>query len=231
MPGVKTALGKDGKRMIRGAIFDVDGTLLNSMYVWETIGERYLRSLSIEPRENLWEIFKTFTLEQAAQYFREQYGVPFTCEKIMQQINGMIEQLYFEEVQLRPGVPAFLQRLQTRGVPMTIATATDRYLVQAALKRCGVLPYFRKIITCREAGSKTQPQIYETARSCMNTPKQETWVFEDALHAACTAAQAGFPVLGIRDPSEKNQQELQTVSTVYLNDFQHAEPFWKFVSP
>ena len=216
--------------MIQGAIFDVDGTLLDSMYVWETIGERYLHSQGIEPRENLWETFRTFTLEQTALYCREHYGVPFSCEIIMQQINKMIEQLYFEEVQLRPGVKTLVQRLQAMGVPMVIATATDRYLVQAALERCGALPYFKKIFTCREAGSKTQPQIYERALSCLGTAKQETWVFEDALHAARTASQAGFPVLGICDPSERNQQELQAVSTVYLTDFQHTEAFWRFVS-
>ena len=216
--------------MIQGAIFDVDGTLLDSMYVWETVGERYLRSLGLEPRENLWETFKTFTLEQSARYYQEQYGVRLSLEEIMDGINHLIERLYFEEVQLRPGIPELLKRLHEEGVPMVIATATDRYLVEAALKRCEVLHYFKSIVTCQEAGSKSSPRIYESALAQLGTSKQETWVFEDAFHAARTAVKAGFPVLGIQDPSEQNQQGLEAISTVYLTDFHHTEPFWKFVS-
>ena len=216
--------------MIRGAIFDVDGTLLDSMYVWETIGEQYLRSLGIQPKENLREIFRTFTLEQSAQYYQEHYGVSLSLEEIMDGVNRLIEDMYFQEVQLRPGIAELLEALQKSGVRMVIATATDRYLVEAALKRCGVLSYFESIITCQEAGSKSSPRIYKTALSRLGTSRQETWVFEDAYHAAKTAAEAGFPVLGIKDPFEENQQGLQDISTVYLTDFQHTELFWESAS-
>ena len=216
--------------MIQGAIFDVDGTLLDSMYVWETIGERYLHSLGIPSHENLWETFRTFTLRQSAQYYIDHYGVNLSPEEVMEGINRLIENLYFTEVQLRPGVPEFLRKLDDMQIPMVIATATDRYLVEAALKRCEVLGYFQHIITCQEAGSKTSPHIYETARAFLGTPKADTWVFEDACHAAATAAGVGFPVLGIRDPSEKNQEGLQAVSKVYLEDFTQIDQFWRFFS-
>ena len=111
---------------------------------------------------------------------------------------------------------------------MNIATATDRYLIEAALDRCGVLNNFSKIFTCTEVGSgKEQPTIYEAAREELGTAKEETWVFEDAFHAAETASKAGFPVLGIMDPSEKNQEGLQKVSRVYLQSFETRDPFWQ----
>ena len=142
-------------------------------------------------------------------------------------VNRLIEGMYCQEVQLRPGVAALLQRLQDHQIPMVIATATDRYLVEAALKRCGILPYFRDILTCQEYGSKSSPNIFQAALAVLGTPKGETWVFEDAYHAASTAAQAGFPVLGIRDPSETHGQELKAISACYLEDFTRAEPFYE----
>ena len=220
----------DGRKVIRGAVFDVDGTLLDSMCIWSTIGDRYLRSLGIMPRENLAETFKTFTLEQAAQYYIDHYGVHLSVAEIMEGINRMIERFYFEEALLRPGVKDFLERLQKSGIKMVIATATDHYLVEAALKRCGVLNFFEKIFTCAEYGSKRKPKIYESAAAFLGTAPEDTWVFEDAFHGAETACRAGFPVLGIRDPSEENQQGLQSVSKVYLTDFHQSEFFWNYVS-
>ena len=68
--------------MIKGAIFDLDGTLIDSMFIWDTLGEDYLKSLGIAPKENLAEVFKTFTLEQAAEYYRKHYGVEFSVREI-----------------------------------------------------------------------------------------------------------------------------------------------------
>ena len=79
--------------MIKGAIFDLDGTLLDSMFIWDTIGEVYLRSLDIEPRENLAEAFKTFTLEESAEYYRTHYGVTLSVAEIVDSVNRMIEDL------------------------------------------------------------------------------------------------------------------------------------------
>ena len=113
---------------------------------------------------------------------------------------------------------------------MAIATATDRYLIKAALERCGILHFFDKIFTCAEFGSKNDPEIFEQAGQFLKTDRAETWVFEDAFHAAKTAAGAGFPVFGILDPSEENQQGLREVSALCLKDFRQADQFWKTVS-
>ena len=216
--------------MIRGAIFDVDGTLLDSMSVWDSLGERYLHTLGLEPRENLADTFRTFTMEQSARYIQQHYGVSRSTEEITAGFHRLTADFYRFEAPLRPGVPELLNRLQHEGVSMAVATASHRALVEAALDRCGVLPCFQFLLTCQEAGSKTEPGIYEAARLRLNTPKQDTWVFEDAAHAAQTAARAGFPVLGVREPHEEDQQGLRACSTVYLTDFLHTEPFWRFVS-
>lgn len=207
-----------------GAIFDVDGTLLDSMFIWNTIGEDYLRSIGYTPKENLAEIFKTFSLEQAADYYQKEYGVPLSTPEIVAGVNGMIEHFYMQDVKAKPGIKEFLQELKRRGVKMCIATATDTYLVEAALERCGILHYFSKIFTCADVGrSKNEPDIYRRAQEHLGTPKAQTVVFEDAFHAARTAKEDGFPVVAVYDPSESQQQELQSLANVYLTGFEEPE--------
>ena len=217
--------------MIQGAIFDVDGTLLDSMIIWQTVGEQYLRAQGIVPRENLAETFKTMSLQDAAAHFIICYHVPLSLDEIMDGINAMVEDFYRHKAQPKPGVAVFLQELERRNIPMCIATATDRYLVEAALERCNLLHYFRDIFTCTQVGSsKTSPEIYRQAAACLGFRKENVWVFEDAIHAACTAGADSFPVAGIYDPAEENQQALQDCCQVYLKSFEDTCKFWKFAS-
>lgn len=213
---------------IRGAIFDVDGTLLDSMFIWDTIGETYLRSIGYEPREKLNEVFKNMSLFQAARYYRTEYGVTLSIDEIMNGVNAMLERYYRFEVSLRPGVAELLAQLQASGVKLCIATATDRYLVEAALERCGVLSCFGAIFTCNEVGhGKDEPDIFEEALRFLGTEKAETVVFDDALYAVRTAKEAGFPVAVIYDSHEKNQEGLRALADFYIEDFSQvsAEDF------
>lgn len=211
--------------MIRGAIFDVDGTLLDSMSIWETIGEDYLRSLGYTPRENLAKTFENFSMYQAACYYRSEYGVTLSPEEIIAGVDKMIAHFYASEAQAKPGVEKLLRELQSRGVKMCIATATDRPLVESALEHCGIRRYFSEIFTCTSVGhSKEEPQIYREAQAHLGTAKEETYVFEDAFHAAHTAASDGFPVIAVYDPSEKQQTALKALSSIYVRDFEEILP-------
>lgn len=212
--------------MIRGAIFDVDGTLLDSLSIWDTVAEDYLRSLGIEPRENLAETFKTFSLEQSAEYCRSVYGVKQSVKEIMDGIDAMMETFYRQTAPLKPGTAEFLRALAQNGVKMAVATATDRHLIEAALTRCGVRAYFLDMFTCTSVGkSKNEPDIYRAAREALGTKKEDTWVFEDAYHAAKTAADDGFPVAALFDASEDEQDALKKTAKLYLRSFEDALPF------
>lgn len=124
--------------MLKGAIFDFDGTLFDSMFIWNTAGETYLRSVGTEPEKDLQAVLKPMSLLQSATYIRKKYAVELTVEEIMNGINRTVEDFYYHTVQPKEGVTAFLEQLKNRGVKMCIATATDRYQVEAALKRCGI---------------------------------------------------------------------------------------------
>lgn len=216
---------------IRGAIFDVDGTLLDSMFIWDTIGETYLRSIGYQPKENLNETFKNMSLHQAARYYQTEYGVTQSIDEIMDGVNAMLERYYRFEVPLKPGVAELLERLRQDGVRRCIATATDRHLVEAALDRCGVLSCFGEIFTCNEVGhGKDEPDIFEEALRFLGTRREETLVFDDALYAVRTAKEAGFPVAAVYDSHERSQAEVRARSDLYLEDLTQLVELQKFLS-
>ncbi len=217
--------------MIKGAIFDLDGTLLDSMFIWDTIGEDYLRSLGKEPKENLKEVFKTFGLEQAAHYYRENYGVALSVREIISGVNKMVENYYRDSVLLKPGVKEFLKKLKECGVKMCIATVTDKSFVEAALVRLGVRDYFSEIFTCASVGhSKEEPHIYREAQKHLKTEKSETVVFEDALYALKTAKTDGFITVAVFDIHEKNQTKLKTEADGYITDYSEFDKFWNSIT-
>ena len=207
--------------MIKGAIFDFDGTLVDSMFIWDTFGEDYLRTLGKEPKENLTETFKTFTLEQAAEYYREHYGVTLSVGEIVDGVNDMVAAIYRTEVTLKEGVLEFLRDLQSQGVKMCVATVTDRPIVDDVLCNLGIRDFFAEIFTCAEVGyNKETPHIYRTALEALGTKKKETVVFEDALHALITAKIDGFPIAAVYDKHETRQIEMRAVADYYISDYE-----------
>ena len=206
--------------IIKGAIFDFDGTLFDSMSVWDTAGEDYLRGLGREPEPNLQKILKPMSLYQSACYIQKEYALSLSPEEIMDGVNKVVEDFYFHTAMPKPGVPEYLEQLRQQGVKLCIATATDRYQIEAALKRCGLDSYFEEIFTCTAVGhGKDEPHIYEAALKYLGTPKHETLVFEDALHAAQTAKAAGFPVAAVYDAHEPHQAALRSLADQYLEHF------------
>ena len=214
--------------MIKGAIFDLDGTLLDSMFIWDSIGEEYLRSLGKEPHEDLKETFMTLTLEEAAEYYREHYGVTLSVKEIVDGVNAMVEQAYKTKVTLKPGISEYLAWLKENGVRMCVATVTDRYLVEETLERLGVRYYFSEIFTCAEVGfGKDKPVIYQKALEHLGTEKRDTYVFEDLPFALNTAKTDGFPTVGVYDRHEAHQDELKELADYYI--FVFTDPILKTI--
>jgi len=216
--------------MIRGAIFDADGTLLDSMPIWSGVGSGYLRTMGIEAKEDLDERFKEISLYQSAVLLKEEYELPLSLEEIGQGINNMVDHLYAESVELKPGVEALLEGLKQRGVKMCVATASEAYQISMALRRCGVAHYFEDVISCVDVGhGKDEPHIFYNVMDVLGTKKEETYVFEDALYSVRTAAGEGFPTVGVYDDSMQYQDELIDLTDFYINDFRNLEAFWKYI--
>ena len=205
--------------MIRGIIFDVDGVLLNSMPVWENLGELYLKSRGIPAEKGLGETLFSMSLEEGARYLISHYGLELTCEQVVKGLAREVRDFYAERVPLKEGARQFLDEFRERKIPMVIATSGDRNNTEAALKRLKVFSYFQGIFTCSEIGSgKNQPDIYYAAALHLDTDAEETLVFEDAYHALRTAGKAGFKTVAVYDRSnDKQLAQIWNTADIYLD--------------
>ena len=218
--------------MIKGVIFDVDGVLLNSMPVWENLGELYLRHLGIEAEKDLGTKLYTMSLEQSAEYLTETYHLDLAPEQVIAGVNREEKDFYASRVPLKEGVRQYLNEFHEKGVPMVIATTGDRQNAQAALKRLNVLRFFQGIFTCSEIGSsKNEPDIYYAAALQLDTDPGQTLVFEDAYQAIRTAKKAGFKTVGVYDrANDRDLAHIWNTADIYLPEFQDFNIFWKRAS-
>ena len=216
--------------MIRGAIFDADGTLLDSMPIWSGVGSGYLRSMGIEAREDLDERFKDMSLYQSALCLKEEYELPLSLEEIGAGINKMVDHLYAESVELKPGVMALLEELKNRGVKMCVATASEAYQISMALERCGAAHYFEKVLSCVDVGhGKDEPHIFREALELLGTDKEDTLLFEDAVYSVRTAKTEGIKSIGIYEQTMPQQDELIALTEFYIKDYRELDAFWKYI--
>lgn len=206
---------------LQSAIFDMDGTLLDSMTMWQELGVSLLGRFGVEADAELQERLKPMTLRQGAAYCRETYHLEPTVEELVALLEQRVDHFYHNEVQAKPGVARFLSLLKMEGVWMYVATATDRHLAEAALRHAGIDGFFRGLVTSAEVGSgKDNPEIFERAMRRLRSNKKDTVVFEDSLHAIRTAKAAGFRVAGVYDASsEAQQEEIRSLADYYIRSF------------
>ena len=217
--------------MIKGAIFDFDGTLFDSMYIWDSVGTEYLKSVGKTAKSDFKKTVNTMSLHQAAEYCKCEYNLPFSIDEIIAGYNKIVEDFYFNTAKPKAGVVEFLDELRKKDVKMCIATATDKYMIEAALKRCNMRGFFSEIFTCSDVGhGKDEPVIFRTALEHLGTQRCDTVIFEDACHAVKTAKADGFYVIGVYDSYEENYEQVKNLSDCWIKDFLHTEDFWKFAS-
>ena len=215
--------------MIRGAIFDLDGVLLDSMEIWNDLGERYLLKHGIQPEPGLRDTLFSMSMEQGVTYLKEQYQLSKTPQEIMEGLQEMLQDFYFYEVKAKAGAKDLLIFLKERGVSMTAATSSPREHAIRALQRTGLLEYLEKIDTTSEVGeSKHSPLIYRISAEYMRIKPEETLVFEDSLYALQTAKQDGFRIVGVYDSEgETDQAGVKEISEVYLKTLMEFPAYYE----
>ena len=211
---------------IEGAIFDLDGTLTDSMYIWDEAPKALVRRYGGEPPEDLAVALKEMGRREASEYLIKTFHMDCTPEEVMDAINELVTVEYRDRVCLKPGADRLLQRLALLEVPCAVATASETFQAQAALERLGVWNRFQFAVSSIQCGPKTGPEVYLEAARRLGSKPEGTLVFEDALHAAQTAQRAGFLVAGVYDPSAGPDREaMERVCNWYLPHLDD-EAFW-----
>ncbi len=208
---------------MKGFIFDLDGTLLDSMPSWQKQIDDMLIARGITPPEDLLDRTKTLGLENATGMILQEFHLPDDPAVVYQQFQNNMEQLYCTTIPLKPGVRALLEYLQRAGASMAVATATARPLVEKVLQHHQLQDYFQSITTVAEVGiGKHDPRIYLVAADKLGLPPQDCIVFEDSLKGIRSANQAGFQTVAIyEETNPTEQQALQQEATRYIHDFRN----------
>lgn len=183
-----------------GAIFDMDGTLLDSMKMWHTLDVQFLEKYGRKPEPDFQQTVAAMTLDVASAYIIEHYHIPLTPKQVANEFMQLVDSYYRNELQLKPGVLSLLQYIHKKGVSIMVATANEYDITYAALARTGALQYIQGIVTCTMAkAGKNSPAVYWMACEKMRKATSECLVFEDSLHAIKTAREGGFDVVAVYD--------------------------------
>lgn len=207
----------------RFAIFDMDGTLVDSMGYWTGLAVEYLAGLGIrEIPEDLPGRLMSMTMAQGAALLIQTFGLTVDAGELVAQQNAVMAQHYRRDIPLKPGVRAYLGALRARGVSMCVASATAEPLVEACLTRLGIRDFFQFVLSCESVGvSKERPDIFHLAARRLGAEPGEVAVYEDALHAARTAKEAGYYLVAVYDESARDRwEELQSLADEALPRWQ-----------
>lgn len=214
---------------IKGAIFDMDGTLIDSMGYWKTAAGDYIKSLGKEPSSDLGDRFLTLGLANIYPQIKEEYALTQPIEEVSAGIYAIMEKNY-ENVDVKPYVKDMLEGFKSMGVKMCIASATNSDLARRVLERLGIVDYFSAIFCCKDVGrGKRYPDVYNYALSYLGTAKEETPVFEDAVFAIRTLSSHGFVSVGIEDKwcIGEEREEVKAKATYYIDSYKNWEKVLK----
>lgn len=205
-------------------IFDLDGTLLDSMGVWAQIDEDFLKGRGLDIPSDYIDSLAALSFPEAAAYTIARFGLPDSVEGLLTEWNDMAAYAYGHTVPMKAGAHAYLMALKQRGVKLAIATSLPTALYVPALENHGISGLFDAICSTDEVGqSKARPDVYLCAARKLGAAPRACVVFEDILQAVCSAKAAGMTVYGVYDEASKAQwAQIQAAADGVLYDFVDA---------
>ena len=208
---------------IKAAIFDMDGTLVDSLgqwdYFWRDLGERFLGNAAFRPSAADEKTVRTMTLDAAMDLVHEHYGIGDSGQQLLDIVNEMVDDFYRNHVELKPGARELLEHLYAQGTKMCIASGTEMRFIRITLQRCGLEKYFGKLFSCFDIGKgKDQPDVYLMAQKYLGEKSEDIWVFEDSLTAVETVKKLGMKIAAIYDRYNFGQEEMRRIADHYVDE-------------
>ncbi len=204
--------------MKKGVIFDLDGTLINSMKVWEnadfTLAEKY----GFRPDKEYWNTVTSCSFLEGASYITKRFNLGKSSREIADELYSIALNDYRHNIKLKPGAKLLLERLNRDGIKMAIATSNVEEMTHAVLKKNGVFGYFKAFAYCDCVGkNKAYPDVYNEAAKAIGLKANECYVFEDVPYALEGAKKAGAEVIGVYDEySADKESEMRQKADRYI---------------
>ncbi len=206
----------------KGAIFDLDGTVLHSMGLWKKVDELFFTSRNMPIPEGYIQAISPLGTVGAAHYTKNTYNIEESIEEIIEEWQSTAKREYAQNVTLKPHAKEYILRLKEQGFHLAVATASDPEMFGECLKKYGLADVFDFFITVNEVGKgKGHPDIYMKAAQRMGIEPSECMVFEDILTALRSAKSAGFYCVAMYDESSANdKEEIEKIADRFITDFE-----------
>ena len=209
----------------KAVIFDLDGTLVDSMWMWKAIDIEYLGKFGYDLPANLQKDIEGMSFSETAVYFKETFQIPDSLEEIKANWNRMAYDKYTKEVPLKNGAKEFLDHCKKSEIKMGIATSNSRELVEATLEALGIRDYFGCVMTsCDVAKGKPAPDVYLETAKILGVEPSKCLVFEDIEMGIMAGKNAGMEVCAVEDEFSMNQIETKKeLADYYIKDYYSFE--------
>lgn len=213
---------RSGLENMRAAIFDLDGTLLDSLHIWEDIDEEFLQKRGLAVPEGYCETIASMGFLDAADYAKKRFGFPESPEAIVAEWNDMAAHRYGNVIQMKPGARDYLAKLRDRGILLAVATALPEKLYRPALRHHGIETWFGAVASTDETSrGKGYPDVYRLAAKRLGVSPEHCVVFEDILPGIQGAKAAGMKTMGVYDACSSGiQEDLQRLADGYIQSFE-----------
>lgn len=202
-------------------IFDMDGSLVDSMWVWKEIDIAYLGKFHLTIPEDLQRQIEGMSFTETAVYFKERFSLPCTVEEIKADWNQMAWEMYRTRVMPKPGAIDFLEHCKKQNIKLGIATSNSRPIVDMVLKERGIAAYFSCIMTgCEAKKGKSAPDVYLLTAEQLQVVPEKCLVFEDIVSGILAGKAAGMEVCAVEDAySAYQREEKKKLADYYIQDF------------
>lgn len=205
----------------KGAIFDMDGTILDSMGCWRSLNTSFLKKRGLEVPEEIRGREMITPSGAAAKLYLQKFDLGMTRDEIIHEMEDDMDALYQTVIEPKPGAVKVLRDLKAAGLAMCVATLTPQAVAEQALKRHGVLDLFEFVVCGGDMGiRKSKPEFFHTVAGRLNLDARECVVFEDAVYAMRGAKAAGCAVVAVEDEtSAPDEAEIREICDIYLDDY------------